>query len=278
MVILTERLRRASARMLAQQRAALEFAQLQRDLRVAHDIQLGMLPQQTNLFADRAEVDVAAGIRVAREVGGDFYDAYFVDPTHLFLMIGDVCGKGLPAALFMVRAMTLLRSESTRRDRSKMGALHKLMDRVNALLVERNETSHFATVFCALLDTVTGRLAYVNAGHCPPLLAAPGGAFVPLAEPRNPVVGIVEGLAFASAELDLAPGSVLVLYTDGVTEALTPEQEEFGIGRVLATLGGPERSPAAIVPAIFGAVEGFAGMATQSDDIAILAARYVGPA
>jgi serine phosphatase RsbU (regulator of sigma subunit) len=278
MAVLTQRLRRASDRMMEELRANMELAQLQRDLHVAHDIQLGMLPQESSLFADRAEVDCAAGIRVARQVGGDFYDAYFVDQNHLFIMIGDVCGKGLPAALFMVRAMTLLRSESTRRERAKRNPLPRMMDRVNQLLTERNEASLFVTVFCALLDTATGALAFVNAGHNPPALALPDGAFSLLDEPRNPVAGMIEGLAYKGGETVLAPGSAIVLYTDGVTEAAAPGGENFGLERFLAVLDASERTARALAQATLGAVEAFAGSAPQSDDIAVIVARYVGPA
>jgi serine phosphatase RsbU (regulator of sigma subunit)/anti-sigma regulatory factor (Ser/Thr protein kinase) len=278
MAVLTERLRRASDRLLAQQRAALEFAQLQRDLRHAHDIQLGMLPQEAVFFPDRPEVDVAAGIRVAREVGGDLYDAWFIDPTHLFFMIGDVCGKGLPAALFMVRTVTLLRSEVTRRGMTKTHLLRKMMDRVNAHLVERNEASLFVTLFCAVLDVTTGELSYVNAGHCPPAIAPPAGAFTPLVEPRNPVAGIVEGVTFHAGEMKLAPGTTIVLYTDGVTEAESPALEEFGIDRFLATLDGAPRGASSLVESTLGAVQAFAGTQPQSDDIALMITRYRGPA
>lgn len=277
MAVLTERLRRTSERMLEQQRQRMEFEQLQRDLRVAHDIQLGMLPHEASFLSDRPEVEIAAGIRVARQVGGDFYDAYFVDRSHAFLMIGDVCGKGLPAALFMVRAMTLLRSESSRRHGARKQPLQFLMDRVNALLLERNDASLFATVFCGLLDTTTGRLAYVNAGHCPPLLAGPGRPFAPLAEPRNPVVGIIDGISYVGGEIALEPGATLVLYTDGVTEAQSRDDGDFGAARLLAALDSTERRASSLLEATLCAVSDFAGAEPQSDDIAVLVARFLGP-
>lgn len=276
MAILTGRLRRASGRMLTRQRASMQFEQWERDLRMAHDVQLGMLPEESTFFADRQDVDVAAGIRVARQVGGDFYDAYFVDPTHLFVMIGDVCGKGLPAALFMVRAMTQLRSESIRRDDAARSPLHEMIVRVNAVLLERNEASLFVTIFCAILDTVTGHLVYVNAGHCSPAIAAPEHPFRFLEAPRNPVVGIVERASFLEGSTVLTPGSILVLYTDGVTEALSMEREEFGPTRLLAALNEAERDATTLLATTLTTLTDFVDGEPQSDDIAMLVARFTG--
>ena len=219
MRILTDRVRRTSSRVVEQIRSELDLEHLQRDLGFARDIQAGMLPQESPLFPDRDEVDCAARLRAARQVGGDFYDAFFIDSTRLFVTIGDVCGKGLPAALFMVRALTVLRGEATRRTGTKRAYVQRVVERVNRLLVERNEPSLFVSLFCALLDTATGTLAYVNAGHNPPALALGGGPFELVTAPRNPVAGIREGLSFAGGEVQLPPESVLVLYTDGVTEA-----------------------------------------------------------
>lgn len=193
------------------------------------------------------------------------------------MMIGDVCGKGLPAALFMVRAMTQLRSEATRRDDTTRSPLHETMARVNALLLERNEASLFVTLFCAILDTTTGRLVYVNAGHCPPAIAGPGGAFELLIEPRNPVVGIVECASFAQGDIALSPGSVLVLYTDGVTEALAREQEEFGHTRLIAALNSADRGATTLLGSVLSNVAELVDAEPQSDDIAMLVAHYSGP-
>ena len=157
----------------------LDLAHLQRDLGFAREIQAGMLPQESPLFPDREEVDCAARLLAARQVGGDFYDAFFIDSTRLFVTIGDVCGKGLPAALFMVRALTVLRGEATRRTGTKRAYVQRVVERVNRLLVERNEQSLFVSLFCALLDTATGTLAYVSAGHNPPALALGGGPLKP---------------------------------------------------------------------------------------------------
>lgn len=275
---LAERVRRTSVRVAEQIRSELELEQLQRDLAFAREIQAGMLPQESPLFAEHPEIDCAGRLRAARQVGGDFYDAFFVDDHRLFVAIGDVCGKGLPAALFMVRAMTLLRSEAGRRAGSRRAYVQRIVERLNRLLFERNDQSLFTTLFCAVLDTATGSLAYVNAGHNPPAFLAGAGAFGLLEGPRNPLVGIVDGLSFTGAELQLAPDSVLVLYTDGVTEARNRDDEHFGVERMLATLDGADREPTALMDATIAAVDAFAGAVAQADDITLLALRYLGTA
>jgi serine phosphatase RsbU (regulator of sigma subunit) len=288
MRILSDRVRRTSSRVVEQIRSELDLAHLQRDLGFAREIQAGMLPQESPLFPDREEVDCAARLLAARQVGGDFYDAFFIDSTRLFVTIGDVCGKGLPAALFMVRALTVLRGEATRRTGAKRAYVQRVVERVNRLLVERNEQSLFVSLFCALLDTATGTLAYVSAGHNPPALALGGGPFELVTAPRNPVAGMMEGLSFAGGEVQLPPESVLVLYTDGVTEAQgergeqveqVEQLEQFGPARLLATLNGAgERSATALVDATLAAVDRFTGERAPYDDMAVLALRYRSPA
>jgi serine phosphatase RsbU (regulator of sigma subunit) len=259
-------------------RSELELEQLQRDLAFAQEIQAGMLPQESPLFSERAEVDCAGYLRAARQVGGDFYDAFFVDDHRLFVAIGDVCGKGLPAALFMVRAMSLLRSEAGRRAGSRRAYVQRIVERLNRLLFERNDKSLFTTLFCAVLDTATGTLAYVNAGHNPPALALGAGGFGLLDGPRNPLAGIVDGLSYTGGELQLARDSVLLLYTDGVTDARNREGADFGVERLFATLNGATREAAALIEATIAAVDEFAGVVPQADDITLLALRYRGPA
>ena len=278
MVMLADRVRRTSERMLEQTRSAMELKQLQRELGLAQEIQAGMLPQESPLFPERADVDCAARIRVASQVGGDFYDAFFIDQTRLLVTIGDVCGKGMPAALLMVRAVTLLRSEATRRTGAKRGQLQRMVERLNQQLAERNEASLFVTTFCALLDTATGKLAFVNAGHNAPLLALGDGSFERLAGPRNPVAGFVGTLSYSAGEVALSPESVLVLYTDGVIDAQAASGETFGERRLFDTLNAAAgRSATELVDRTMAAVDGFVGDAAQADDIAVLALRYSGP-
>jgi sigma-B regulation protein RsbU (phosphoserine phosphatase) len=178
----------------------------------------------------------------------------------------------------MVRVVTLLRSEAGRRAGSRRAYVQRIVERLNRLLYQRNDQSLFTTLFCAVLDTATGTIAYVNAGHNPPARLHGGGRFGLLDGPRNPLVGSVDGLSFTGGELQLAPDCVLVLYTDGVTDAQNREGAHFGIERLLATLDGAARDPAALVEATIGAVDAFAGAVAQADDITLLAMRYRGSA
>jgi serine phosphatase RsbU (regulator of sigma subunit) len=197
----------------------------------------------------------------------------------VLVTIGDVCGKGLPAALFMVRALTLLRSEATRRAGAKRGQLPRTVERLNRLLVERNEASLFVTMVCGVLDITNGELMFLNAGHNAPVLAAGDGPFELLAGPRNPMVGVVPDRTFAQGELTLPPGSVLVLYTDGVIDALAATGETFGEARLIAALNAaPERSTTRLIEEVMATVDRFVGDTPQADDIAVLALRYHGPA
>jgi serine phosphatase RsbU (regulator of sigma subunit)/anti-sigma regulatory factor (Ser/Thr protein kinase) len=277
--LLTDRVRRTSLRVVEQMRSTNELERLQRELGFAAEIQAGMLPHESPLFTDRPEVECAAKLRVARQVGGDFYDAFFVDHQRVLVTIGDVCGKGLPAALFMVRALTLLRSEATRRAGAKRGQLPRTVERLNRLLVERNEASLFVTMVCGVLDITNGELMFLNAGHNAPVLAAGDGPFELLAGPRNPMVGVVPDRTFAQGELTLPPGSVLVLYTDGVIDALAATGETFGEARLIAALNAaPERSTTRLIEEVMATVDRFVGDTPQADDIAVLALRYHGPA
>jgi sigma-B regulation protein RsbU (phosphoserine phosphatase) len=278
MTLLAERVRRTSERIVEQQKSAMGFEQLQREVRFASEIQAGMLPVDGSLFPERTDVDCAARIRTARQVGGDFYDAFFVDQQRLLVTIGDVCGKGLSAALFMVRALTLLRSEATRRAGAKRGQLQRTVDRLNRLLCQRNDASLFVTMIGAILDTATGELVFVNAGHHPPLLALGDGSFQFLLGPRHPMIGIVPDRTFAPGEATLPRNSALILYTDGVTDALTVDGESFGETRLIATLNAAsDRSATRLVDEIVAALDDFTGGTAQTDDIAVLALRYVGP-
>jgi sigma-B regulation protein RsbU (phosphoserine phosphatase) len=279
MSLLTDRVRRTSQRIVEQMRSTMELDRLQRELSFANQIQSGMMPEDSPLFTERSEVECAARVRVARRVGGDFYDAFFVDQQRLFVTIGDVCGKGMPAALFMVRALTLLRSEATRRAGAKRGQLQRTMDRLNRLLYERNDASLFVTTVCALLDTASGELMFVNAGHNPPALALGDAPFDFLGGPRNPMVGVVADRAYTPGEVTLPPESVLVLYTDGVLDAEDANGEAFGEARLIATLNAAaERTAPRLLDDVMAAVDRFTGDTAQTDDIAVLVLRYSGPA
>jgi CRP-like cAMP-binding protein/anti-sigma regulatory factor (Ser/Thr protein kinase) len=269
MTAYSERVRGTSVHIIEQLRAEMAH----REAQSAQRVQAALVQQDLPLLPQRAEVDCAATLRTAREVSGDFYDAFFLDPTRLFVTVGDVSGKGLPTALCMVRALTCLRREAAAE------TLPHAVGRLNRLLFEGNEAGLSVSLFCAVLDTATGKLAYVSAGLPPPALARGDGLFRPLDAARNPVAGVVENAAYSGGEVVLPPGSALVLHTDGVTDAQAWSREAFGGARLLEALNdADDRSAQALIEDTMAAIDRFVGDAPQSDDITLLALRYRGPA
>lgn len=269
MTAYSERVRGTSVHIIEQLRAEMAH----REAQSAQRIQAALLRQGAALLPERREIDCAAILRTAREIGGDFYDAFFLDPTRVFVTVGDVSAKGLPTALCMVRALTALRREVA------SGPLAHAVARVNRLLCEANDAGLSVSLFCAVLDTATGKLEWVSAGHPAPALARGDGLFRPLATARNPVLGVVENAVYAGGGIDLPPGSALVLRTDGATDAQTWSREGFGDARLLDALNeADDRSAAALVEDTIAAIDRFVGDAPQSDDITLLALRYRGPA
>ncbi len=257
--LMSERLRQNLARQTS-------WEQVRKELRVAREIQTSMLPPAGVLFPDRPDVDCAAAMDPAAEVGGDFYDAFFLDERYLFFAVGDVAGKGIGAALFMARGITLLRSESLRRR-----SMHDLLGRVNEALV--NDQATFVSLFCGVLDCWSGTLRYANGGGLAPWLRA-GGRWTRLPVPRGLVVGAMPGFAFESARARLAPGDALVLFSDGVTEARGPSGELFGETRLRGALEGASGLAAAgLVEAVRAAVSAFAAGSPPADDLTLLVVK-----
>jgi sigma-B regulation protein RsbU (phosphoserine phosphatase) len=254
-------------------RLASARARMEGDLKVAREIQLGLLPTD---FADITRghaSDLFALVVPAREVGGDLYDVFRIGDRHLWLVLGDVSGKGLPASLFMTAARTLFRALAQNASRPA-----ELMARVNDALAAENPRSMFVTAFCAVVDLVDGRVAFANAGHlAPAILPCSGPARFGPEVPGLPL-GLMPGAAYDAVELRLAPGDTLLLYTDGVTEAFDISQALFGPERLLARLdAGPRASARETVEDVLAGVRAFAGEAAQSDDIGLLALRWDGP-
>jgi sigma-B regulation protein RsbU (phosphoserine phosphatase) len=204
----------------------------------------------------------------AAEVGGDFFDAFFVDETHLFLCVGDVSGHGIPAALFMARAIGLIRMAAIAAKRPD-----RLLQRLNDELCVGNDANIFVTVFCGFLDVVTGRLVYGNAGHCAPLLAAAGRAsWLPI--PRGALIGVFPGLQYTASEATLDEGTALICYTDGMTEAESSGGEEFSEQRLLAVgAANSSRSVEGLLDAVRSALATFVGDEPLADDCTLLAVR-----
>jgi serine phosphatase RsbU (regulator of sigma subunit) len=277
--MLAERMRSSNARALARAQSSLELAALQRELRLAHEIQSGMIPQRFTLAPARPEIDCAGFMRAAREVGGDFYDAYYIEPGRLFVAIGDVCGKGVAAALLMVRTMMMLRAEASRPVQSQRQHTKTVMENVNRQLAENNDNSYFASLFCGVLDTGTGVLTFANAGHTPPVLVRGRAPVCILEVPRNPIAGILPGAEYTVGEIVLPATSTLLLYTDGLTEAENARGEMFGEARALDLFRTKEKKTAGgMVDDIVKAVDAFADGHPQSDDLTLLAVVFHGDA
>ena len=239
------------------------------ELDVATHIQASMLPGIFPASPNRSEFDIYATMQPAKEVGGDFYDFFLVDQGHLAVVIADVSGKGVPAALFMVIAKTLIK------DHTQAGATPaEVFGEVNAQLCESNEEGLFVTAWMGVLEIATGHMVYVNAGHNPPLVRQAGGSFGYMKLRPGFVLAGMEGIRYKSGEIDLSPGSTLYLYTDGVTEAANRENELYGEERLLSVLAAHEdAAPEELLPAVKADIDAFAGDAPQFDDITMLALK-----
>jgi sigma-B regulation protein RsbU (phosphoserine phosphatase) len=268
MTALTERMRRTNETMMAAQRKQLALQHLRQELEVAHQLQASMLPLRSPMFPERTDIDIAAIMEPASEVGGDLFDAFFVDDRHLFLCIGDVSGHGIPAALFMARSIGLMRIAA-------MGTLRpdELITKINDQLCMGNDTDLFVTLFCGFLNVATGRLVYSNGGHCAPILVS-GDRACAIPIPKGTLVGAIPGLRYSSLELTLEPDQTLVCYTDGVTEAQPATGEEYSEERLGALLLRQNAaSPAAMMDAVRRDVTAFAGSRALDDDYTLMAVR-----
>ena len=241
------------------------------ELNVATQIQADMLPRIFPAFPERREFDIYATMDPAKEVGGDFYDFFLVDDDHLAVVIADVSGKGVPAALFMVIAKTLIKNHAQNRDTP--GAV---FTQTNEQLCEGNDAGLFVTAWMGVLEISTGQFVYVNAGHNPPLLKRAGGQFEWLKSRPGFVLAGMEGIRYRENTLQLEPGDELYLYTDGVTEATNSSQELFGEERLQAALNEePDLPVHKLLPKIKGCIDAFVGEAEQFDDITMLGLHYM---
>ncbi len=239
------------------------------ELDVACNIQASMLPRVFPPFPDRTEFDVYATMDPAKEVGGDFYDFFLVDAGHLALVMADVSGKGVPAALFMMIAKTLLKS-AVQSGLSPKAALEK----VNGQLCEHNDAEMFVTVWLGVLDISTGELVCANAGHEYPAIRRRDGAFELFKDKHGLVLAGMEGARYREYELELHHGDTLYVYTDGVPEATDAKNELFGTDRMLAALNScPDGSCKELLEAVRTGIDAFVGDAPQFDDITMLCLR-----
>ena len=239
---------------------------LQNELDVAQRIQQSVLPTEFPI-SDIYEID--ARMLAAREVGGDFYDVLRLENGRIGLSVADVSDKGVPAALFMMSALTLLKGSAI-----GVGAPGAVLTEVNDLLNEENEAAMFVTLLYAVFNPSNGLLNYANGGHNPPIIVHPDGTSTLLPATGGIALGVAPNFQYEESSVILDPGDTLVLYTDGVTEAMNAEGEEFSLDRLRDLFTNvPPRNPKETNEAIFEAVRVFAGDTPQSDDITCLACR-----
>ena len=246
------------------------------ELNIARAIQEGILPKVFPPFSDFTDVTIFASMTPAKEIVGDFYDFFIVGENKIAIVIADVSGKGIPAALFMMVSRALIKSRALYGD-----DLHELLTAVNNQLCQDNDTGMFVTAFVGVLDTKLNVLRYVNAGHMPPVLLRGGQASWLPVKPGL-VLGISEDVNFAVQETAFEKGDLLLLYTDGVTEAMNEKDGLFGNDRLINVLSVKAKeaiesfiSPEELVKAVANAIEQFAENAEQADDITMLALHRI---
>ncbi len=244
---------------------------IESELNVARDIQLGILPKIFPPYPDKKEFDLYAYLEPAREVGGDLYDFFLLDDDHLCISIGDVSGKGVPAALFMAITKTLINTYSETKK-----SISEIMTRINDVLSKDNPNCMFVTLLIGILNIRTGELKYANAGHNPPLIKSGDRTFYQKGL-SGPVAGAMEMIQFKELSLNLKKGDILFFYTDGVTEAMNPQKELYSTERLeelVASFSGTQ--PEEIIETVKNDIAVFSGEEPQYDDITMLSLIFHG--
>lgn len=246
-------------------------ARIDKELEFARIIQNSALPNTFPPFPGHTEFDIFASMNPAKEVGGDFYDFYMVDDSHLAFIIADVSGKGIPAAMFMMTSKTLIKSLAT-----EGNDIATTITIANSKLCENNEANMFITAFMGCLDLNTGKLQYVSAGHNPPLVKHGKEGFQYLQKSKTIVLAAMEGYPYKAQEMLLEPGDVIYTYTDGVTEATDSSETLYGEDRLNKALDAKEwNSMEELCKGIKKDVDAFVGDAPQFDDITMIAIRWL---
>ena len=256
-----------------QEAEAQKTERLSMELELAKTIQSNMLPNTYPVFPERKEFDVYARTEPAKELGGDFFDFQMIDRDHLALIIADVAGKGIPAAMFMMASKIIIHNMAKNRNHDPA----KILKAVNKQIGANNHSDMFVTLWLGILEISTGLLSAANAGHEYPCLMHKNRDFILLKDPHGLVLGAMDKTEYRSYEIQLVPGDTLFLYTDGVTEATNAENEEFGLERMVDALNLELDVPVAkLVDNVRGAVGAFVGDAPQADDITMMVLRYFG--
>ncbi len=266
--------RRGRDMVTSQHEKDVKTARIKSELDLATRIQADMLPNIYPAFPDRREFDIYAAMDPAKEVGGDFYDFFLIDDDHLCMVMADVSGKGVPAALFMMASKIILANNAMA---GKSPA--QILTAANAAVCAHNREEMFVTVWLGILEISTGKLTAANAGHEYPILKHADGAYELIKDKHGFVIGGMDGVRYGEYELTLEPGAALFLYTDGVPEATDAEGAMFGTERLLAALNAaPAAAPDAVLQNVRAAVDDFVKGAEQFDDLTMLAFKYMGAA
>ena len=246
-------------------------AAIESDLRIASDIQMGMLPEKFPTRADRDDVQLYASLTPAKEVGGDLFDFYFRDEK-LFFCIGDVSGKGVPASLFMAVTRSAFRTVSAHESMP-----NHIVGSINKTIADMNKNNMFVTLFVGVLDLPTGQMLYCNAGHDAPLLVGAGVGELPC--DSNIPVGFMPEWEYTLQEAEIYTGTTIFLFTDGLTEAMNVENEEFQMNRIndvaVKALAQQQQEPHQLIALMTDAVHQFVGDAEQSDDLTMMGIQYI---
>ncbi|MBF0446343.1 MAG: SpoIIE family protein phosphatase, partial [Magnetococcales bacterium] len=270
--IQTERARNSNKAIFNQMKREVHLKLIERDLSVAANIQTSMLPHNFALFSEPGKWEFYGRMLPARDIGGDLFDIFELEPGRLFFLLGDVSGKGVTAALFMVRTMTLFRSITTADQRPA-----EILEKVNKELKKNNQNMMFVTIFCGIFDTKTGLIQFSNAGHNPPLIRHNDGHCTELPLPPGLVAGIVGDATYEDAQHRLEKGDTLLIFTDGVTEAMNEDEELFSDKRLFQWFAKEKKqSSKLLLDRLYQTVKEFSGSAPQADDITVLTLKRDG--
>ena len=247
-----------------------QLESLKGDLAIAREIQHAILPRIFPPFPENeGQIDIAASMEAAKDVGGDFYDFFRIDDDHIGFSIADVSGKGIPAAIFMAVSRTLIRATGIRG-----GNPSDCITYSNKLLAKESVDCMFVTVFYGIYTISTGEISYCNAGHNPPIVLKADGTAMELPMPQDPLMGALEDMTYHDVNMKLEPGETLVMFTDGVNEAMNKDFQEFGDDRLIASLQKCSgQNCQQIIDSVKADVASFVGEMEQSDDITLFALK-----